>query len=120
MAKSRDFRRKPETGGGWSTEDFHKFFGAYRVLYPRAKGGYELRSKVRLPVDPSEIAKTVKGKDDFIRREEDVEKHGYIAGCPGCRAANRGTAAAKLHGGVQDENRGGAGDSRRRETGTCC
>ncbi len=54
---------------------------------------------MRLPADPSEIAKTVKGKDEFIRRrfsikKEALEKLGYTAGCPECRAAKRGTAAA--------------------------
>ena len=27
-------------------------------------------------------------------KKEDLEKYGYTVGCPGCRAANRGTAAA--------------------------
>ncbi len=58
-----------------------------------------MRSKVRLQVDPSEITGAVRGKDEFIRRrfrikKDDLEKYGYTAGCPGCRAANRGTAAA--------------------------
>ena len=66
--------------------------------YPGAKGGYELRSKVRLRVDPSEITGAVRGKEDFARRrfrikKDDLESYGYTAGCPGCRAVNRGTAA---------------------------
>ena len=41
----------------------------------------------------------MKGKSDYTRRrfrirKEDLEKFGYTAGCPGCRAANRGTTAA--------------------------
>jgi hypothetical protein len=40
----------------------------------------------------------VKGKSDYTRRrfrirKEDLEKFGYTAGCPGCKAANRGTTA---------------------------
>ena len=63
------------------------------------RGGFELRSKVRQPVERAEFTETVKGKSDFTRRrfrirKEDLEKFGYTAGCPGCRAANRGTTAA--------------------------
>ena len=41
----------------------------------------------------------VKGKSDCTRRrfrirKDDLEKFGYTAGCPGCRAVNRGTTAA--------------------------
>ncbi len=67
--------------------------------YPGAKRGFELRSKVRLPVERAEFTETVKGKSDFTRRrfrirKEDLETFGYAAGCPGCRAADRGTTAA--------------------------
>ena len=57
-----------------------------------------MRSKVRLPAERAEFTETVKGKSDYTRRrfrirKEDFEKFGYTAGCPGCRAANRGTIA---------------------------
>ena len=53
---------------------------------------------MRLPVERAEFTETVKGKSDYTRRrcrirKEDLEKFGYTAGCPGCRAANRGTTA---------------------------
>ncbi len=58
-----------------------------------------MRSKVRLPGERAEFTETVKGKSDYTRRrfrkhKEDLEKFGYTAGCPGCRAANGGTTAA--------------------------
>ncbi len=57
-----------------------------------------MRSKVRLPVERAEFTETVQGKNDIARRrfrirKEDLEKFGYTAGCPGCRAATRGTTA---------------------------
>jgi hypothetical protein len=77
--KERDFRRKPENGGRWRVEDFDKFVAVPWEPYPGAKGGYELRPKVRLPADPSEITGAVKGRDEFARRrfiikKEDLEK----------------------------------------------
>ncbi len=85
--------------GRWSVADFDKFVGAPWEPHPGAKGGFELRSKVRLPAERAEIAETVKGKSDFTRRRfrikrEDLERLGYIAGCPECGVVNRGTKAA--------------------------
>ena len=51
VVKARDFRRKAENGGRWSTADFDKFVGVPGEPYPGAKGGFELRSKVRLPAE---------------------------------------------------------------------
>ncbi len=51
VVKARGFRRKPEKGGRWKVEDFDKFVGAPWEPYLGAKGGYELKSKVRLPVE---------------------------------------------------------------------
>ncbi len=67
--------------------------------YTGAKGGFELRSKVLLPVEHAEFAERVKGKSEFTRRRfriqrEDLETPGYTAGCPGCGAVNTGTTAA--------------------------
>ncbi len=66
--------------------------------YPGAMRGFELRPKVRLPAEKAEFAETVKCKSDYTRRrfrisERDLEKFGYTAGCPGCRAVNWGTTA---------------------------
>ncbi len=79
-------------------EDFDKFVGVRWEPYAGTKGGFELRSKVRLPVDPAELTETAKGKIEFTRRrlkikKEDLAMFGYTAGCPGCRAANKGTTA---------------------------
>ena len=96
VAKARDFRRKPENGGRWRPEDFGQNVGAPWEPHPGAKGGFELRSKVRLPAESGEFTKTVKGKGAvaprrFRIRKDDLEKFGYATGCPGRRAANRGT-----------------------------
>ena len=98
VVKARDFRRKAENVGRWSVIDFDMFVGVPWEPYPGAKGGFELRSKVRLPAERAEFTETVKGKSDYTRRrfrirKEDLEQFGYTAGCPGCRAANRGTTA---------------------------
>ena len=98
VVKARDFRRKAENGGRWSVADFDKFVGVPWEPYPGAKGGFELRSKVRLPAEQADVTETVKGKSHFTRRrfrirKEDLEKFGYTAGCPGCRAVSRGTTA---------------------------
>ena len=98
VVKARDFRRKPENGGRWSKVDFDKFVGVPWELYPGVKGSTEMQCRVRLPRDPTEISRPVKGKDEYVPRrfriqKSDLEKHGYTAGCPGCRAANRGLQA---------------------------
>ena len=98
VVKARDFRRKPENGARWSTEDFDKFVGTPWEPYPGAGGGFEIKSKVRLPTETERIMETIKGKEDYAPRrlrikKEDLEKYGYTVGCPGCRAANRGATA---------------------------
>ena len=51
VVKARDFRRKAENGGRWSVTEFDKFVGVPWEPYPGAKGGFELRSKVRAFAD---------------------------------------------------------------------
>ncbi len=75
-----------------------KFKVATWQPYPGAKGGVELKPKVRPPGDPVEFTKIVRDKDDYTPRRlmirtDDLGKFGYTAGCPGRRAANRGTTA---------------------------
>ena len=99
VVKARDFRRKAENGGRWSVAEFDKFVGVPWEPYPGAKGGFELRSKVRLPTEHAEFTEIVRGKNECTRRrfrikKDDLEKFGYTTGCPGCRAVNRGTTAA--------------------------
>ena len=98
VLKARDFRRKPENGGRWSRADFDKFIGVPWELYPGIKGSTEMRSKVRLPQEPAEVTRPIRGKDEYVPRrfriqKSDLQKFGYTAGCPGCRAANRGLTA---------------------------
>ena len=94
-APARDFRRKAERGGRWSVTDFDKFVGVPWGPYPGAKGGFELRSKVRLPAERAEFTEIVSDvtRRRFRVRKEDLETFGYTAGRPGCRAANRGRTA---------------------------
>ncbi len=75
--KARDFRRAPENGGRCSAEDCDKCVGVPWEPCPEANGGYQLMSKVRLPAGPSEIPKTVKGKDEFIRRRFRFKKEDF-------------------------------------------
>ncbi len=77
----------------WSTKDFDKLAGVVWEPYLGAKGGFELRSKTRLPTKTEKFTRSEKGKDDYAPtrmriRNEDFEKGGYTAGRPGCRAAN--------------------------------
>ncbi len=68
VVKARDVIRKAEYGGRWSVADFDKFVSVPWEPYPGAKQGFELRSKVRLPVERAEFTETVKGKSDYTRR----------------------------------------------------
>ncbi len=66
--------------------------------YPGAGGGFEIQSKVRLPVYHERITINIDGKDGCVPRrlrttKKDLEKFGFTVGCPGCRAANRGSTA---------------------------
>ncbi len=51
-----------------------------------------------MPADNERINVNVKGKDEYAPRRmritnKDLEKFGFAAGCPGCRAASRGSTA---------------------------
>ncbi len=57
-----------------------------------------MRSKGLLPAERAELAEIATGKSDFTRRrlrvgKEDLETSECTAGCPGCRAVNRGRTA---------------------------
>ncbi len=59
---------------------------------------YEIDSKARLPMEQGALTKSIKGIEEFAQRrlrikKEDLEKFGFATGCPGCRAANRGSTA---------------------------
>ncbi len=81
VAKARGFRRKQENGGRWNREDLDNLRGAPWEPYAGAGGGFEVRSKVRLPADPAKLTETARGKSEFTRRtfrirREDVETFG--------------------------------------------
>ena len=52
--------------------------------YPGAKGGFELISKVRLPVERAEFTGTVKGKSDYKKVQN----------------MKRGSGEVRVHGGL--------------------
>ncbi len=66
VVKARDFRRKPENEGRRSEEDFDNFVSVLWGLCSGAGGRAELKSKVRLPIEPGELARPVKGKDEHV------------------------------------------------------
>merc|ERR1712240_708375 len=98
VVKARDFRRKSDENERWNAERFNKFVGVPWEPVPGRSGDIEIKSKVRLPNETDELTKPVRGRDEwaprrFHIRRGDVEKHGYTANCPGCRAVNRGEKA---------------------------
>jgi hypothetical protein len=98
VVKCRDFRRKPANGGRWNREFVDKIVGVPWEVYPGVKGSVEIRSRVRFPQEPGEVPRPIRGRDEYIPRrfriqKGDLQKFGFTAGCPGCRAANRGLPA---------------------------
>ena len=67
-AKARDFRWKPEERGRWSNDGIDGFNGVPWEPYPGAGGGFEIKSKARLPVDSERITVNFKGKDEYSPR----------------------------------------------------
>jgi hypothetical protein len=98
VVKCRDSRRKPANGGRWNREFVDKIVGVPWEVYPGVKGSAEIRSRVRFPQEPGEAPRPIRGRDEYIPRrfriqKGDLQKFGFTAGCPGCRAANRGLPA---------------------------
>ena len=98
--KARAFRRKPENGGRWGNDGIDGCKGVPWEPYLGAGGGYEIKSKVRLPTESGELTKIVEGEANFVPRtlrikKEEWEKFGITTGCPGSRAANKGSAAVR-------------------------
>ena len=63
--------------------------------YPRAGGGFKIKSRVRLPIDSERITINIEGKGERAPRrmstpKKDLGKFGFTVGCAGCRAAYRG------------------------------
>ncbi len=74
VVKARDFRRKPEEGGRWSNDGIDGFKGVSWKPCPVAGGGFEIKSKVRLPVDKEMITINIKGKDEYAPRRLRITK----------------------------------------------
>ncbi len=51
VVKARDFRREPENGERWGSNGVDGFKGVPWEPYPGAGGGYDIKSKVRLPTE---------------------------------------------------------------------
>ena len=63
-------------------------------MYPGIKGSVEIRSRVRLPQEPVEVPRPLRGRNEYVPRRfrihrGDLQRFGFTVGCPGCRAANR-------------------------------
>ncbi len=74
VAQARDFRREPEEGGRWSNDGIDGFDGVFREPNPGAGGGFEIKSKVRLPVAVERITINVEGKDEYAPRSMRITK----------------------------------------------
>ncbi len=83
--QARDFCRKLENGGRWGSNGVDGLKGAPWEPYPGAGGGYEIKSKVRLPTESGELTKIAKGKEDFapsrLRIKKNLGKFGFTTGC---------------------------------------
>ncbi len=105
VVKARDFIRQAENGGRWSVADFDKFVGVPWEPYPGAKGGYELRSKVRLPAERAEFTKRRAGQErlheekvpNTQRRFGKVRVHG---GAPRMQSSKQRNDCSEPFGGV--------------------
>ena len=94
VVKAKDFRRKRDHDERWNVSRFDVFRGVPWEPIPGI-GGEELRTFVSLPVERSSPEPMLRSIDDYVPRrfrirKEDLERYGYIVGCPGCKAANRG------------------------------
>ncbi len=81
-----------------SSDGIDGFKGVPWEPYPGGGGGYEIKSKVRLPIQQGELTKIVEAREDFVPRrlrmkKEYLDKFGLTTGCQGCRVANRGSTA---------------------------
>ncbi len=88
VVKARDFRRKPGEGGRWSNDGVDGFNGVPGEPYPGAAGGFEMKSRVRLPISNEKIIKIFEGKAEYAPRrmritKKALEKLGFTVGCAG-------------------------------------
>ncbi len=73
VARARDVKRKPASGGRWNEEDFDKSRGVPWEPCTGEEGGFEVKLKVRLPADPETRKRVYEEKvPDKRRRFGDV------------------------------------------------
>ena len=96
VVTARDFGRKPEERGRGSDDGVDGFKGVPWEPYPGAGTGFEIKSKVRLPVVSERITINIEGKDEHVPRRmriasKDLAKFGLTVGRAACRASSRGS-----------------------------
>ncbi len=74
VVKARDLRRKAEEGGRWCNDGGDGFNGASWGPRPGAGGGYQTKSKVRLPEDSERITVSIEGEGDYAPRRMRITK----------------------------------------------
>ena len=94
--KVRDIKGLPENDR-W---DILKFNGIKGVPWEPILGreGIEIKAKVHIPEDREKIKAPIEGEESYVPRRVrksrgTIRKVGFTAGCPGCRAVNRGDSA---------------------------
>ena len=100
VIKVRSVRRKGTAQARWDVELWDKVKGTPWEPVP-GREGVEVMSKVELPPAPVEVppmADVPRWEQDWRRpkiERKDVKNLGMTPGCPGCIAANRGSAARR-------------------------
>ncbi len=75
MGERRSYQgKKLQKGAGERRRRSKGGLRQVRGRHPGTKGGHELRSKVRLPLEPGELAKTARGKDEGMARRLRIKK----------------------------------------------
>ena len=98
VIKIRDIRRKGTESERWNLDKFNSFQGTPWEPIP-GREGIELKTCVHVPKDTDPVNPVAKGEDkEAIPRRvritrEQIRMQGFIVGCPGCRAVNRGLPA---------------------------
>jgi len=100
VIKVRSVRRKGTAQARWDAGLWERVKGTPWEPVP-GREGVEVRSSVELPPAPMEVPPMVDAPkwEQYGRRPniqmKDVKNLGMTPGCPGCVAANRGSAARK-------------------------
>ena len=100
VIKVRSIRRKGTAQARWNADVWGRVKGTPWEPVP-GREGVEVMSKVELPPAPVEVPPMADGpkwEQDWRRpkiERKDVRNLGMTPGCPGCVAANRGSAARR-------------------------